>query len=419
MRKICLLVIYLSLILPILAHGDDIGFQVKQETLPVTEVENEALNIKTDFVQELSIDDVIHTTGEIEEIPENHFNVNSPVQGMVISVKAMLGDQVGWGQTLAVIQSTDIARLQAEIDQFKAELELAKANFNRSKLLLDKGIIPEKDYQAAKAMLASQEAKLKAVESNLKIITQGSSGRDEGSFSLKAQKSGTIVVKNVTVGQIINPNDVLFHGIDLSTVWASANIYEKDIAKIRQGQQITVSLDGISDKTFTARLNFVDSVLNKDSRTLAVKAVINNPDGLLKPGQFLQLIIHTGTKRKSIIIPRTALVEMDKSDVEGKHNHLVYLKIKDQYVPREIEVQSHDSNTVEVISGLEPGEELVTQGAYQLQYGEGEEDEHHHEKASNNIDIQTYFIPLIVGSVIASLIAGYLLGKRKKKTDDK
>lgn len=414
MRKIYLLVIYISLILPILAHGDDVGFQVKQETLPVNEVANEALNIKTDKVQEVIVDDTIKTTGEVEEIPENHFDVNSPVQGKVISIAVSLGDQVRVGQTLATIQSTDVAGLLADVDQLEAELELAKSNFNRSKLLLEKGIIPEKDFQAAKAMLASQEAKLRASTSNLKILTQGSYGKD-GTFSLKAQKGGTIVEKKVTLGQIINPNDLLFHGIDLSTVWASADIYERDIAKVKQGQKISATLDGIPDKVFTAQLSFIDSVLNKDSRTLAVKAVVNNSDGLLKPGQFLQLIIHNGTKRNSIIIPRTALVEMDKSDVEGKHKHLVYLKIDDKYVPREIEVQVHDSNTVEVISGLEPGEELVTQGAYQLQYGEGEDEhDHDHDKAGTGLNFKAYSTPLTVLAVVVALIAGYLIGRRKK-----
>lgn len=414
MRKICLVVIYLTLILPSFAHGDDVGFQIKKETLPVDKVANEALNIQTAIVEELVIDDAIKTVGEIEEIPENHFNINSPVQGKVISISASLGDQVMAGQTLAVIQSTDVAGLHADIDQLGAELELAKSNFNRSKLLLEKGIIPEKDFQAAKAMLASQEAKLKASTSNIKILTQGSYGKEDGTFYLKSQKSGTIVEKLVTLGQVINPNDLLFHGIDLNTVWASANVYEKDIAKIKSGQKVTATLDGIPDKVFTAQLSFIDSVLNKNSRTLAVKAVINNYDGLLKPGQFLQLTIHTGAKRNSVIIPRTALVEMDKSDVEGKHKHLVYLKIDNKYVPREIEVQAHDSNTVEVVSGLSPGEELVTQGAYQLQYGEGEDDHDHDHDKTTGINFQAYSTPLMVLAVIVALVAGYFLGRRKK-----
>ncbi len=414
MRKICLLVIYLSLILPALAHGDDVGFQIKKETLTVNDVATQALDIKTDIVKELVINDTVRTTGEIEEVPENHFDVNSPVQGKVIAVYAVLGDKVGYGQALALIQSTDVARLQAEIDQVEAELELAKNNFNRSKLLFEKGIIPEKELQGAKAALVGQEAKLRASQSNIKILTQGSYGREDGTFTLKAPKAGTIIEKKITIGQIINPNDLLFHGVDLSTVWASADIYEKDLSKIKSGQQITAALDGMPDKTFTAKLSFVDSVINKDSRTLAVKAIINNPDGLLKPGQFLQLIIHTGTQRNSVIIPRTALVEMDKDDVEGQHKHLVYLKVDNKYVPREIEVQTHDSNTVEVLSGLNPGEELVTQGAYQLQYGEGEE-EHVHKEDTNFL--QTYTVPLLIASIIISLLAGYLFGRRKKQDD--
>lgn len=421
MRKIYLLVIYMSCILSAFADcDDDVGFQIKKETLPASEIANTALDIKTDTVKELVIDDVIKTSGEIQEIPENHFNINSPVQGQVIAVYANLGDRIQIGQTLVKIQSADIARLTAEIDQLQAEVELAKNNYSRSKLLLEKGIIPEKDYQTTKAVLTSQEAKLRAAENNLKILTQGSYGHGDGSFLIKAQKNGTIVEKNITVGQIINSNDLLFHAIDLSTVWASANIYEKDMDKVRSGQKVTISLDASPDKTFIAQIGYIDSVLNPTNRTLQVKAIVNNPNTGLKPGQFLQLSIHTGIKRNSIIIPRTALAEMDKGDIQGTHKHLVYLKVKNKYVPKEIEVQSHDSNTVEVISGLQANEILVTQGAYQLQYGEGEheEDTGGFEKNSKlNEIIQSHFIPITVAIIITSLVIGYLLGRRKKKHD--
>lgn len=355
------------------------GFKAKNEKVAASKIAIRGFKIETAEVKETALDEAVRTTGQIEEIPDNHFDVNSPVQGKVVSVLAMLGDSVRQGQGLAIVQSTDIARLQSEINQANAELGLAKSTYEREKILFEKGISAKKDFEAAKAVLTSQEAKLNAAESNLSILTQ-SSASSKGSFTITAPKSGNIVERNITVGQIVNPNQLLFHGIDLSTVWASADIYERDLGKVKLGQSVTITLDGVPDKTYQGKLTYIGSVLNKDSRTLPVKATLLNKDEILKPGAFLQLAISTNKKQNSIVIPRTALVEADKDETEGKHKHIVYLKIKDKFVPRNIEVAPHDSNNVVVLSGLSIGELLVTNGAYQLQFGEGEHEDEHNDK---------------------------------------
>lgn len=373
MRYVLLLLAFISTISISFAECGcgEAGFSAKNEKIAASKIAIRGFKIQTKEIKETSLDEAVRTTGQVEEIPDNHFDVNSPVQGKVVSILAMLGDTVRLGQPLATIQSTDIARLQSEINQSKAELELAKSTYEREKILFEKSISPKKDFEAAKAYLTSQEAKLNAGESNLKSLTQ-SSASSQGAFTITAPKSGTIVERNITIGQIVNPNQLLFHGIDLSTVWVSADIYERDSGKVNLGQSVTITLDGIPDKVFQGKLTYIGSVLNKDSRTLPVKATLINNDEVLKPGAFLQLAISTGKKQNSLVIPRTALVEADKDEVEGKHKHIVYLKIKDKFVPRKIEVAPHDSNNVVVLSGLSAGELLVTNGAYQLQFGEGE-----------------------------------------------
>ncbi len=416
MKKYLLLAFFLFSFLPSLGHGDNEGFEAKQEKIKINKVAIKALNIETAVISEVEVDEKVRTTGQIEEIPTNHFDVNTPVQGRVSSILVKLGDVVGVGQGLVIIESTEIAKLQAEIDQLKAELELAQSTYDREKVLFEKSISPKKDFQAAKTFLSSQEAKLNAAQTNLKILTQQSADINAGTFTVKAQKSGTIVENKITLGQVVGSNQLLFHGIDLSTVWASADIYERDLGKVILGQTVYVTLDGIPDKTFEGKLSYIGSVINEGTRTLPVKVTLLNKEGSLKPGAFLQLVIHSGQKKKSIVIPRTALIERDKEGAEGKHDHLVYIKKKERFIPRKIQVESHDSDSVEVLSGLKAGEIIVTNGAYQLQYGEGEysnHDGHGHERESEK---QNHGIPLwgVIGMVACGLLIGILIGKKKK-----
>lgn len=392
------------------AHGDDVDFKAKFETIPIEKVDVKNAGIVTKIVKEKIVDDVIRATGQIEELPSSHFDINSPVQGKVVSVLADLGNVVSKGQPLASVQSTDIAKLQSELDQFEAELELAKNRLDREEKLFEKGISAKKDLDAAKAFFLTTKAKVNAARNNLTILTDSNNNSEGGLFTIRAPKSGTIVERNISVGQVVNDNQRLFHGYDLTKVWANADIYEKDKTKINKDQKVNVFLDGAPDKTFTGNITYIGSVINNETRTLPVKALLDNKENLLNPGSFIQLNISTGEKKKSIVIPRTALVEIDKEGTDAKHKHIIYLRKKTSFVPRAIEVETHDSDTVEVISGLMIGEAIVTKGAYQLQFGEGE----HHEHIERESTFPRWLAPV---GILLALILGFILGRRRLKVD--
>ena len=415
-----LLAIVSCLYLPSLSHEVDMEFKVKHKEVVVDEVAIKTLGIETSSVKEGIVDDVVKTTGEIQGIPNNYFDVNCPVQGKVKSILVELGDKVKAGQPLAIVQSTEISKLQAEADQFKAECELTKKNYDRLNTLVERGISARKDLEAAKAALLNAQAKLNASESNLRIFTSLTTDSEQGTFTIVSKKSGTIVERSITLGQVLAPNQTVFRGIDLLNVWASADIYEKDISKVALGQKVQVALDGSPDKIFEGKITYIGSIVNKDTRTLPVKATLHNIvkplyAEILQPGSFVQISIHTKQKKKSIVIPKTALVEIDKENIEGRHKHIVYVKKTSEsqiFIPRKIEVEVHDSNTVEVVSGLMAGDILVTQGAYQLQYGGGKsESEHEHEKSVEGFHITPLI--MLLGMLLASLI-GFILGRKKK-----
>ena len=405
-----LLLCFSAFLLPA-SHAEDSGFRAKvvHRKVTIDTDDIKTLGIKTESVIKKEIDGVIKTSGQIEEIPKNHFEVNSPVQGVIQSVLVDLGDIVKTGQPLIVIKSTEVSKLQADIDQLKAELELAKINYEREETLYEKGISPKKDFDAIKAVITSAEAKLNAQENNLKILTNLSGDVQQGEFNILAPKIGTVTERSIAVGQVVSQNQILFRGIDLSTVWAHADIYEKDLGKVKLGQKIFIMLDGIPDTIFEGNLTYIGSIVNKDTRTLPVKATLENQNASLKPGAFIQMEIHTGQKRESIIIPRTALVESDKEETDGSHEHIVYIEDsakKNLFIPRKIQVESHDSNSVEVISGLTDGEIIVTEGAYQLQYGKKTEET---DSPQNKLPLK---LLIIIGLIVLGII--YIVLKARK-----
>ena len=410
---------------PCFAHGGEEAqdFKPKNKEVSVDERVSKALDIKTQIVELKTIDETIVTTGQIEEIPKNHFDINTPVSGTISSLLVDLGSNVGVGQPVAIIQSTEIAKLQSEIDQVGAELELAQSNFLREQALFEKGISAKKDFEASNSILQSTEAKLKALESNLRIFTELATSDEQGTFQIKARKSGTIIERNATTGEVVKANQLLFHAVDLSKLWASANIYEKDISKILLNQDVLVTLDGNPNENHEGKLTYIGSVIDEKTRTLPVKAELINANESLKPGAFVQLVIHTNKKKDAILIPSKAIVDIDEEKDEA-HKHIVYVKEGKSYKPRKIKVIKHDKEYTEVISGLMVGDNLVVNGGYQLQYAEGahgheDEDDHEHvhnghthEHSKEENQLRGFILPGIIGLIIGAFIT--LLFRRKK-----
>ncbi len=403
-RIIVFLAIYFSFFaLGSFAESEDVVFRSKLKKISISKDSIKMLGLKTMKIEEKQASEVLKTTGQIEEILYNKFDVNSPVTGHVESVYIDLGDFVKANQPLLVVKSTEIGMLIGDINQSKAELEFANSNFAREKSLYEQGISSKKDFDAAKANLGSSEAKLKSLSKNLKILTNELDISNPDEYVISAHKSGIISERNVNVGQVINPSLILFMGVDLSTVWANADIYEKDIDKIKLGQDVTVTLDGAPDKIFQGKISHIGSGLNKSSRTLPVKATLNNPDNELKPGAFTQLAIHTGRALNHIVIPRTALVETDSEGTDGRHKHFVYVKEQENsFIPRKVEVESHDSDSIEVVDGLVPGEVIVTKGAYQLQYEDQSSEENN--LFPFKLDLKWFLIPTFIFGLLIILL---------------
>lgn len=352
--------------------------------------------IETEIVTPQAITGAIVATGKIL-VPEDRMAVIGPVnEGRLVRLYAGQGSRVRKGQKLADLESSDID--QAESDYLKAladaenarrtsaaEIKLAQETYERTKMLYEKTIAPgknlqsaEHDLEVAKATAASSTAQtraaLTAARRHLLILGMKdaaidalSSKPDLGAvFSLNSPIDGIVVERNATIGATVGTDANLFKIIDISRVWIDANVFEKDLERVRNGQPVKLTVPAFPGTTFSGRVILISSVVDPDTRSVKVRTEVPNPDGRLKPDMFANVEIVTDMNRNAISIPQSAVL-----DDAGKS--VVFVAENGGYKKRVVTAGIKGNDRVEIIDGLGAGDKVVTKGNYLLlQQSKGE-----------------------------------------------
>jgi cobalt-zinc-cadmium efflux system membrane fusion protein len=345
--------------------------------------------IEVELVGPQSIAGVIPATGKVL-VPEDRVAVIGPVnEGRIVRLFAGQGSKVQKGQKLADLESADID--QAEADYLKAladyenarrssaaEIRLAQENYDRTKLLYEKTITAgknlqtaEHDLEVAKAAGESSvngaKATLTAARRHLLILGLSNSTIDSlpqkpdlaAVFSLNSPITGTVIERNATVGASVGTDANLFKIIDLSRVWIDANVFEKDLARVRMGQEVKVSVPALPGSTYTGRVILIDSIVDPETRTIKVRTEVANPDSRLKPDMFANVEIVTELNRSAISIPQTAVLN------DGGKT-FVFVAEGNGYQKREVHTGIQNGDRLEIVEGLGAGEKVVVKGNYLL-----------------------------------------------------
>jgi membrane fusion protein, heavy metal efflux system len=345
--------------------------------------------IETEIVTQQSIAGVIPATGKIL-VPENRMAVIGPVnEGRIVHLYAGQGTRVRKGQKLADLESADID--QAEADYLKAladyenalrssaaEIKLAQESYDRNKLLYEQKITAGKNLQSAehdlevaraagensvngtKAALTAARRKLLILGLNEATIDGLSKKTDlAATFSLNSPIDGIVVERNATIGASVGTDANLFKIIDLSQVWIDANVFEKDLQRVRPGQEVKLTVPAFPQTTFSGKVIFVDSVVNPETRTVNVRTEVANPDGRLKPDMFANVQIVTDVNRAAISIPQSAVL-----NDEGKS--IVFVADSNGYKKRQVQPGIQNNDRVEIVDGLNAGDRVVVKGNYLL-----------------------------------------------------
>ena len=345
--------------------------------------------IETEIVTQQSIAGVIPATGKIL-VPENRMAVIGPVnEGRIVRLYAGQGTRVKKGQKLADLESADID--QAEADYLKAladyenalrssaaEVKLAQETYDRNKLLFEQKITAgknlqsaEHDLEVAKATAENSvngtKAALTAARRHLLILGLNDATIDAlakktdlaATFSLSSPIDGIVVERNATIGASVGTDANLFKIIDLSQVWIDANVFEKDLQRVRTGQEVRLTVPAFPAATFSGKVIFVDSVVDPETRTVKVRTEVANPDGRLKPDMFANVQIVTDVNRAAISIPQAAVL-----NDEGKT--IVFVADGSGYKKRQVQAGIQNNDRVEIVDGLSTGDKVVVKGNYLL-----------------------------------------------------
>lgn len=323
--------------------------------------------IDTMVVEYSSVKAALTLAGRVTYGEDRFSKISSPLQGRVVEVRAKLGDRVKAGDILLVIDSPDISSAYSEFVKEASDLEYATRAYELAKDLYENKALPQKDLKQAENDRIKAQAEFRRSKERLLSLRVPAGELDKplaeqkitSRFDMKSPLTGTVVERNITPGQSVSgdPTQVLFTVADLDRLQVVADLYERDLDLVKVGQVAAVTVEAYPGVSFPAVLSAIGDVVDPNSRTIKVRAMVDNEAHKLKPEMFARLNIDVGDTSQFIAVPREAVLEVD-----GKE--FVYVvQAGDRYVRRPIKTATASNDQVRILDGLTPGERVVTKGA--------------------------------------------------------
>lgn len=311
--------------------------------------------IKTETVTEQEHSDGIVSAGTIQAIPNHYAEIASPFSGRITKSFIRLGQNVAASSPLFEILSSDYFSVQKDYTDALNELQLAEKNYRRQQDLVKHGVGIRKELDEAETDFKNKKTSLSNASSALKVYN--SKGSSLGSpLIVRAPISGEIISNTIVNGQYLKSDaEPVIIIAELSKVWISGDVKEKDIRFINTGDHVSVKVSAYPDRNITGTVYHINEIVDENTRSIKVLIECNNPDKSLKPGMYATVNFST-VPEKTVMIPVTAVMQDDSSQY-------VWVKTgKNQFARRPVITGETDRKTIRVISGLKAGETIMTEG---------------------------------------------------------
>jgi len=349
------------------AQGSFRSEPVRLEPVALTHEEFEAIDIQTVEASFRPISAELPAMGKVVAPPRTKAIVSYAFPARVSEVHVRLGDWVQKGQKVITLQSEEVGNAKSEFYKSQADFELAERNYERQKRLHDRGVGARKDFITAEAEYTVARSSMDAAEKKLHILGFSEEQVHEINAShqinpiieLYAPITGKIVETNAVLGDMIDQSTEILTVMNSSVLRVDTEIYEKDIAKIRVGQQVEVCVPAYPDEVFKGAIQYVSDIFKEDTRTITVYTEVANTDYKLKPGMFADIKIHLNHGAQVLALPRNAI--LGDRDLE-----LVFVRRGEEYIPLVVETGIRESDYVQILSGIQEGDVVVTSGNFQL-----------------------------------------------------
>ena len=316
--------------------------------------------IKVEPATEQIIQSQLLAPASVEADPARLGRISPPLSGRVEKLFVHLGDRVEKGQPLLILNAPDLAQAQADYVKAKSGLAQAQKTYARQKDLTEHGIGAQRDLEQADTDRTVAESELGRVRKRLEQLGVSPDG-PVGPLVVRSPISGRVVDLAVTGGEFKNdPNAVLMTVADLSTVWLTASVQEKDVRRVKVGDQATAVFSAYPDDHFVGKVFSVADMLDLDTRSVKVRVAIDNPEGRFKPGMFAT-VRFAGASTPRVVVPTTALVQRGDES-------FAYVEVAPWvFEPRRVTTGQQQGAVTVITEGLDAGTPVATSEALVLQ----------------------------------------------------
>jgi cobalt-zinc-cadmium efflux system membrane fusion protein len=335
--------------------------ETAQRTVVIEPETVKRLGIKSAKVGDPAALPTIGVPGSVEYDLERYAEVGPRLDGRIVSVKAKLGDAVKKGAILAELAVPTLAEAQASYLVANATLTAAKKNAAREKDLLAKNLTTAREAEVAETELLKANADASAAKAKLDALG-ALGGGIAGTIRLLAPIDGTVVQRLAVIGGHMAASANAFVIADTSHVIAALEVNEADLSYLKLGADVSFTSDAIPGRHFKGKLTYIDPTIGKATRLVRARVEVPNEDSVLKPGMFVRaaIALDAGATKGTIALPPHAVQPLGDDDVvfvEGSSG---------VYEIRVVTIARRTADVVEISSGVKPGENVVTDGAFLL-----------------------------------------------------
>lgn len=328
----------------------------KKET---KKTEERSVNVRVQSVEEKAQRPFVETIGTLN--PNEEVIVSAEVDGILKEVKVDNGTAVSRGMLLSVIDDTDygleVKRAEAALRQANATLSNTKLEFERKQALYKEQLVTQQQFDDVSTRLSLSESDVERAKAALSLAKQKLI-----KTRIYSPLSGYVKEKKVSAGDYVRNGANMFVIIQNNPLKLNFTVTEKDVGRLKKGQDITFKVDAFPGREFKGKVNIIYPSLEEKTRTLQVEALASNPDSLLKPGLFAHVILYTGAERNTVLVPIISLLYEGETVkvfvVDGGRAKERFVKVGQKY-----------GEMMEVMEGLKGGENVVIAGQQNLSEG--------------------------------------------------
>lgn len=295
--------------------------------------------------------DVIGTTAAIQGV-----TVSADLPGVIDKIRFESGQTVRAGDVLVEL---DTRQERAQLAAAESDRDLARINYGRDQELVKEGVVPRTQFDTSFAQQKSTEAKVGEIKAMIDRKT------------IKAPFTGILGIRQINLGQYLAAGQAIVSLQALNPIYVNFGVPQQQSSLVTVGRTLQLTSDDVPGVEFKGRVNAIDSVVNEATRNIQVQATLANPGGKLRPGMFVQVALGLGASRNVITLPASAInyapygdsvfVVADLKDAKGKS----YRGVRQQFV----KIEGSRGDQVAVVSGLKPGDEVVSAGVFKLRNG--------------------------------------------------